>query len=390
MIDVDALRADTPGVAEVIHFNNAGSALMPQPVVDTILDYLDLEVRRGGYEAEDDRASEIDEVYTSIGRLINALPSEIALADNATRAWDMAFYGLDLGAGDRILTTSTEYVSNWAAYLHLRDTRGVVVDVVDDSPTGEIDLEALDRAVDGTVKLITLNHVPTNSGLVNPAHEVGVIARNHGVPFLLDACQSVGHLPVDVESIGCDMLSATSRKYLRGPRGQGFLYVRDTMLDRVRPPFVELESASVVSPDRYELRSSARRFETWEKNYANVLGLGAAVDYALAVGIDSIWDRIRHLAIALRSGLASVDGVTLRDMGRLQCGIVTFEVDGHNPVSIKQALRGQSINVSTSTASSSPIDMHRRGIDRLVRASIHAYNSEQEIESFVRAIARLR
>ena len=390
MIDVDALRADTPGVAEVIHFNNAGSALMPQPVVDTILDYLDLEVRRGGYEAEDDRASEIDEVYTSIGRLINALPSEIALADNATRAWDMAFYGLDLGAGDRILTTSTEYVSNWAAYLHLHDTRGVVVDVIDDSPTGEIDLEALDRAVDGTVKLITLNHVPTNSGLVNPAHEVGVIARNHGVPFLLDACQSVGHLPVDVESIGCDMLSATSRKYLRGPRGQGFLYVRDTMLDRVRPPFVELESASVVSPDRYELRSSARRFETWEKNYANVLGLGAAVDYALAVGIDSIWDRIRHLAIALRSGLASVDGVTLRDIGRLQCGIVTFEVDGHNPVSIKQALRGQSINVSTSTASSSPIDMHRRGIDRLVRASIHAYNSEQEIESFVRAIARLR
>ena len=368
MIDVDALRADTPGVAEVIHFNNAGSALMPQPVVDTILDYLDLEVRRGGYEAEDDRASEIDEVYTSIGRLINALPSEIALADNATRAWDMAFYGLDLGAGDRILTTSTEYVSNWAAYLHLHDTRGVVVDVIDDSPTGEIDLEALDRAVDGTVKLITLNHVPTNSGLVNPAHEVGVIARNHGVPFLLDACQSVGHLPVDVESIGCDMLSATSRKYLRGPRGQGFLYVRDTMLDRVRPPFVELESASVVSPDRYELRSSARRFETWEKNYANVLGLGAAVDYALAVGIDSIWDRIRHLAIALRSGLASVDGVTLRDIGRLQCGIVTFEVDGHNPVSIKQALRGQSINVSTSTASSSPIDMHRRGIDRLVRA----------------------
>jgi selenocysteine lyase/cysteine desulfurase len=390
VIDVDALRADTPGVAEVIHFNNAGSALMPQPVVDTIRDYLDLEVRCGGYEARDDCADEIDEVYTSIGRLINALPSEIALADNATRAWDMAFYGLELGAGDRILTTSTEYVSNWAAYLHLRDTRGVVVDVVEDSPTGEIDLEELDRAVDGTVKLITLNHVPTNSGLVNPAHEVGVIARNHGVPFLLDACQSVGHLPVDVESIGCDMLSATSRKYLRGPRGQGFLYVRDTMLDRVRPPFVELESASVVSPDRYELRSSARRFETWEKNFANVLGLGAAVDYALAVGIDSIWDRIRHLAIALRSGLAGVDGVTLRDIGRLQCGIVTFEVDDHDPEAIKQTLRGQSINVSTSTASSSPIDMHRRGIDRLVRASVHAYNSEEEIESFVRAIARLR
>jgi len=389
MIDVGALRADTPGVEEVIHLNNAGSALMPLPVVDSILGYLDIEVRRGGYETREAFSAEIDGVCRSIGRLINAQPEEIALADNATRAWDMAFYGLGLGSGDRILTTSTEYVSNWVAYLHLRDTRGVTVDVVPDAPTGEIDTEALRRTIDGSVKLITLNHVPTNSGLVNPAEEVGAIARSHGILFLLDACQSVGQLPVDVETIGCDMLAATSRKYLRGPRGQGFLYVRNSMLDRVTPPLVELESASAVTPDSYELRDSARRFETWEKNYANVLGLGTAVDYALDIGIEPIWERIRTLARTMREGLGSINGVTVRDLGAVQCGIVTFDVEGRAPDEIKELLRGNSINVSTSTSSSSPVDMHQRGLEGLVRASVHAYNAEDEIDVFLGAVAAL-
>jgi len=389
MIDVAALRADTPGVEHVIHLNNAGSALMPLPVVDTIVRYLDVEVRRGGYETREVFAAEINEVYRSIALLINGEPSEIALADNATRAWDMAFYGLGLGEGDRILTTTTEYVSNWAAYLHVRNTRGVTVDVVADTAEGEIDVDALERSIDGSVKLITLNHVPTNSGLVNPASDVGAVARRHGVPFLLDACQSVGQLPVDVDAIGCDMLSATSRKYLRGPRGQGFLWVRETMLDRVTPPLVETESASIVLPDRYELHDSARRFETWEKNYATVLGLGAAVDYARDVGIDPMWDRIRYLAQIMRQGLGSIGGVTVRDLGTVQCGIVTFDLERRSAREVKELLREDSINVSTSTPSSSPVDMHERGLEGLVRASVHAYNVDDEVDAFLGAVAAL-
>lgn len=389
MIDVAALRADTPGVEEVIHLNNAGSALMPLPVVDTILGYLDIEVRKGGYETREAFATEITDVYRSIGTLINAQPDEIALADNATRAWDMAFYGLGLEPGDRILTTSTEYVSNWTAYLHMRDSRGVTVDVVPDTPSGEIDVEALERSIDGAVKLITLNHVPTNSGLVNPAADVGAVARGHDIPFLLDACQSVGQLPIDVDAIGCDMLAATSRKYLRGPRGQGFLYVRSSMLDRLSPPFVETESVSTVDPDGYVLHDSAQRFETWEKNYANVLGLGAAVSYALDVGVDAIWERIQLLAQTMREGLDSIDGVVVRDLGAVQGGIVTFEVAGRPAPEIKAGLGECTINVSTSTAASSPVDMHRRGLDGLVRASVHAYNDEDEVDTFLKAMAQM-
>lgn len=389
MIDVDRLRAETPGTRNVIHLNNAGSSLMPQPVIDAIHRYLDHEIGHGGYETFRVFADELDGVYDTIAELINAGSVEIAISDSATRAWDMAFYSMPFREGDRILTTTTEYVSNWAAYLHLRDTKGITVEVVPNTPTGEIDVDALESMIDADVKLITLNHIPTNSGVVNPAVEVGRVAREHGIPYLLDACQSIGQLPIDVAEIGCDMLSATSRKFLRGPRGEGFLYVRSDFLHELDPVFVELHTAPVVLPDRYELRSDARRFETWEKNHANVLGMGAAVRYAIGIGIEAIWERIEMLAGTARQLLAEIDGVTVRDLGAVKCGIVTFEVEGRQVLDVRDLLFERSINVSTSTQFSAPVDMHRREIDGLVRASFHAFNTTEEIESLVGAMREI-
>jgi selenocysteine lyase/cysteine desulfurase len=386
MIDVGKLRADTPGTKNVIHLNNAGSSLMPQPVIDAIHRYLDHEIGYGGYETYRAFSSELDGVYSTLAELINAESSEIAVSDSATRAWDMALYSMSLGEGDRILTTTTEYVSNWAAYLQLRDEKGIAVEVVPNTPTGEIDVEALHATVDGSVKLITLNHVPTNSGVVNPAADVGSVAREHGIPYLLDACQSVGQLPVDVDEIGCDMLSATSRKFLRGPRGVGFLYVRSDFIPRLDPVFVELHNAPIVLPDRYELRNDAKRFETWEKNHANVLGLGTAAEYAMGIGIEAIWERIQMLASMARALLDEIDGVSVRDLGEVKGGIVTFEVEGRQVAEVRELLSERSINVSTSTLLSAPVDMHERGIEGLVRASFHAYNTEDEVEALVEAV----
>ncbi len=386
MIDVAKLRDETPGTRNVIHLNNAGSSLMPLPVIDAIHRYLDHEIGYGGYETHRAFADELDGVHDTIAELINADSSEIAISDSATRAWDMAFYSMPFNEGDRILTTTTEYVSNWAAYLHLRDTKGITIDVVPNTPTGEIDVEALELMIDGDVKLITLNHIPTHSGVVNPVVEVGGVARKHGIPYLLDACQSIGQLPLDVAEIGCDMLSATSRKYLRGPRGEGFLYVRSDFLQRLDPVFVELHTAPLVLPDRYELRNDARRFETWEKNYANVLGMGVAVQYAMGLGIDAIWERIEMLAGSARQLLGEIDGVTVRDLGALKCGIVTFEVEGRQVLEVRELLSERSINVSISTASSAPVDLRERGIEGLVRASFHAFNTEEEIGSLIEAM----
>ena len=386
MIDVDKLRAETPGTENVIHLNNAGASLMPQPVIDAIHRYLDHEIGFGGYEAHRAFFNELDLVYSKLGELIGAESSEIAISDSATRAWDMAFYSMPFNEGDRILTTTSEYVSNWAAYLHLRNTKGIVVDVVPNTPTGEIDVENLASMIDDSVKLITLNHVPTNGGVVNPAVEVGKVARANGIAYLLDACQSVGQMPIDVGEIGCDILTATSRKFLRGPRGEGFLFVRSDFLPTLEPVFVELHTAPVVLPDRYELRNDARRFETWEKNHANVLGMGTAAEYAIEIGIEEIWARIQSLGATARQLLDEIDGVTVRDLGSVKCGIVTFEVDGRQVLEVRELLSERSINVSTSTPLSAPIDMHDRGIDGLVRASFHAFNTEDEVEALVEAM----
>lgn len=385
-VDVERLRADTPGVEHRIHLNNAGAGLMPTQVLDTVVGYLEEEAMYGGYETEERFADEISAVRTSLARLINAHQGEIALEDNATRAWDLAFYGVRLRRGDEIITTTTEYVSNLAAYHHRRDRDGVIVSVAPDTADGDVDIEAIESMISPRTALITLNHVPTSSGLVQPAAGVGEVARRHEIPFLLDACQSVGQLPIDIEVIGCDMLSATSRKYLRGPRGAGFLYVRDDFLDRLDPVFVELESVASVSPVDYELHSGAHRFETWEKSYANVLGLGTAVDYAMEIGIESTWQRLARLAATARTELSTIDGVTVRDRGSTLGGIVTFEVEGRQAIEVAELLSERGINVSISTASSSPIDMWERRIDDMVRASFHAYNSEDELEAFVAAI----
>jgi selenocysteine lyase/cysteine desulfurase len=386
VIDVTKLRADTPGANHVVHLNNAGSSLMPQPVVDTIQDYFDYEVMHGGYETFGKYKNDLNDVYGSLATLVNASPTEIAVADCATRAWDMALYSIDFSEGDRILTTTTEYISNWAAYLHLRDTKGVLVEVVPDTSTGEIDVDALESMLDDHVKLISINHVPTHTGLINPAADVGRVANEHGIPYLLDACQSVGQLPVDVREIGCDMMSVTSRKYLRGPRGEGFLYVREEFIEELSPVFVELHNTTVVLPDRYELRTDARRFETWEKNFANVLGMGAAADYAMDIGVPAIWERIQELGQAARDALGAIDGVAVRDQGAVKGGIVGFEVDGRPAQLMKELLGERGIHVSISTKLSAPIDMHNRDIDGLVRASFHAFNTEEELEDLLEAV----
>ncbi|MEN8239208.1 MAG: aminotransferase class V-fold PLP-dependent enzyme [Actinomycetota bacterium] len=387
MIDVDRLRSQTPGVENVTHFNNAGAALMPIPVIDAVQDYFQAEALYGGYETHRKSGNQIEAVYQSLSDLIGADRPEVALSDNATRAWDVLFYALGLGEGDRIVTTTSEYVSNWAAYLHVRDRDGVIVDVVPDTSDGVVDVEALEQMVQAReTALITLNHMPTNGGLVNPAAAVGDVASRYGVPYLLDACQTIGQIPIDVTEIQCDMLTGTSRKYLRGPRGVGFLYVREGFFDQLDPVFVEVENAPVVLPDSFSLAGGAHRFETWEKSYANVAGFGAAIDYATDMGIDEMWARIQNLASTMRQQLSMIDGVTVHDRGVTKGGIVTFDVDSRQTLEVRELLAERSINVSTSTPFSAPYDMHSRGIEGLVRASVHAYNTDEEIDDLVSAI----
>jgi len=385
-LDVAALRADTPGVAECVHLNNAGSALPPAVVHDTVTRHLERECRIGGYEAAEEAAERLAGFYTATARLLGAHADEIAFVENATRAFDMAFYAIPFGPGDRILTAEAEYPSNVLACLQVARRTGAVVEVVPSDAAGALDVAALERMIDDRVRLIAVTHVPTHGGLVNPAAEIGRVARRHGILYLLDACQSAGQIPLDVEAIGCDVLAGTGRKYLRGPRGTGFLYVRRERLAELEPPFVDQHAATWVSPDRYELRADARRFENWEYYVAGKLGLAAAMDYARDVGVARMWPRIRALAARLRAELATIPGVTGRDKGPELAGLVTFPSEREPAADLARRLRGLDINTSV-TEGPAHFDSHRRRYGAAVRASVHAYNTEGELERLVRAVA---
>lgn len=386
-IDVERARRETPGCAHVTHFNNAGSALPPACVLDAVIGHLQLEARIGGYEAAAQAHDRVERVYDAAAALLHCAPDEIAIVENATRAWDMAFYAFPLGPGDRVLTTVAEYGSNYLAYLQVARRTGAVIEVVPNDDTGQISVEALKRAIDARAKLISITHVPTNGGLVNPAAAVGQVAREAGIPYLLDACQSVGQMPIDVDAIGCDVLSVTGRKFLRGPRGTGLLYVRRGLLERLDPPFLDVHSARWTARDRYEVRPDARRFENWETNYSTKIGLAVAIDYALGWGLEAIRNRVYGLAATLREGLASLPGIVVRDLGAEQCGIVTFTTADQTPTEVKATLAAHAVNVSVSSRSSTLLDMDARGLTDVVRASVHYYNTEEEVEHLVRLIA---
>jgi cysteine desulfurase/selenocysteine lyase len=387
--DVARARRETPGCEDVLHFNNAGASLTPQPVLDAVIEHLRLEARIGGYEAAERQDEAIEHVYDAAATLLGCSRDEIAVIENATRAWDMAFYSLSFGPGDRILTAQAEYASNYIAYLQVARKTGVSVEVIPDDESGQLSVEALRDMIDERVKLIAVTHVPTNGGLVNPAAAIGRVAREAGVPYLLDACQSVGQMPIDVEEIGCDMLSITGRKYLRGPRGTGLLYVRRSIIEHLEPPFLDMHAAAWTSRDDFEMRPDARRFENWETYYAGKIGLGVAIDYALGWGLDAIERRVFALAEQLRARLAALPGVIVRDQGVERCGIVTFTMEGLAPEEIKRRLDAENIHVTVSSRGSTRLDMEARNLTELVRASVHYYNTEEEIERFCSALAAL-
>ncbi|MCU1265865.1 MAG: aminotransferase class V-fold PLP-dependent enzyme [Acidobacteria bacterium] len=387
--DLARARRDTPACESVLHFNNAGASLMPQPVLDAVVNHLKLEAAIGGYEAKERQLEIVEHVYDAAARLINCTSGEIAVVENATRAWDMAFYSIPFAPGDRILTAKAEYISNYIAYLQMARRTGAKIEVIPNDEQGQTSVEALRRMIDERVKLISITHVPTHGGLVNPAAQIGQVAREAGVLYLLDACQSVGQMPIDVQQIGCDILTTTARKFLRGPRGIGFLYVRRELIEQLEPPFLDMRAARWVTKDAYEISPDARRFENWEMYFAGKAGLGVAIDYALDWNVEVTWARIKRLAEQLRGRLRELDFVTVHDQGAERCGIVTFNVEGPGSAEVQRRLAEFRINVSVSLEEYSRLDLSERGIKDLVRASVHYYNTEEEVERFCECLARV-
>ena len=388
-MDLNKWRSDTPAAdAGRIHLNNAGASLMPKPVIETIKKHIDLEVAMGGYEAEAAMAAEIAATYDALARLINAAPRNIAVVENATVAISQALSAFDFKSGDVILTTQCDYISNQLMYLSLAQRCGIRLVRAADAPEGGVDPASIEEHIRAhKPRVVVLTWVPTNSGLVQPAAEVGAICRAHGVPYIVDACQAVGQLPIDVEALQCDFLGATARKFLRGPRGIGFLYVSDRALaDNRAPLFIDMRGARWLDPDEFEPVPDAKRFENWEFAWALVLGMGEAARYASSVGMDVITPRVRELAATLRDKLAALPHVRVLDQGPELCGIVTAEVAGFDARDVVTRLREEAINVSATLREYAVLDMDRKQAQSAVRISPHYYNTSTELNIVVSAL----
>jgi len=386
-----AWRAVTPGSAHRNHLNNAGAGLMPSSVVDAMVDHIRLEEEIGGYEAADARADAIASTYDSVAALIGTAPRNVALMGNATHGFIQSISSFDFEPGDVIVTSRSDYTSYQIQFIALSQRLGVRIEHVPDLPDGGIDPNALREILRTTrCRLVHISWVPTHSGLVQDVEAVGAVCEEFGVPYLIDACQAAGQIPIDVSRLRCDYLSVTARKFLRGPRGIGFLYASDRALARGdHPLFVDMRGATWEAPDRYRIADSARRYEDWEFPYALVLGLGAAARYALEVGVATGGARASQLAADLRRRLNAIDGVRALDRGGNPCAIVTAEVRGRYAPDLVKALRERRINVAATLGWFGLLDLPDRGIESALRISPHYYNTEAEIDEAVGAITEL-
>lgn len=375
----------------MVHLNNAGAALMPVGVVGAITHYLNIETKFGGYEAQDGRRNAIEKAYKSVAQIIGAQARNIAFMENATVAFMQAVSAIPFERNDTILTTCNDYASNQIQFLSLQKRLGVQVIRAPDQAAGGVDVAAMSDLIDKhKPKLVCVTHVPTNSGLEQDVKAIGDICRNAGTIYLVDACQSVGQMPVDVVDIGCDFLSATSRKFLRGPRGSGFLYVSNRLLEQgLEPLFIDMRGASWTGPDSYQAVDSAKRFETWEFAWANVLGTASAAAYASDVGLQKIQLRVQALVRRLREGLARIDKVTVLGGDEELCGIVTVTIDGFDPFKMVAALRVQGVNTSAQGREYAVIDYDNKNVTGALRLSPHYYNTEIEVDQAVSAVRRI-
>jgi len=383
--DIGKLRRETPGCENKIHLNNAGAGLMPSPVLNRIIEHLELEARIGGYEAAELKHQEIQEFYEQAGKLVNCSSENIAYTNNATDSYSRALSSIPFNKGDILLTTNDDYISNQIAFLSFKKRFEIEIVRIPNAENGGIDLDQAYQLIGNlNPRLVAVTHVPTNSGLVQPIEQVGRFCKEFGVLYLVDACQSVGQLNVDVRKIGCDFLSVTCRKFLRGPRGAGFLYVSDRILEgNYEPLFIDMQGANWQDKDLYIMQESAQRFEDWEFPYALLLGSKEAIKYALNIGIDKIEDRVRYLAGYLRDNLRDYKKLRLLDRGDDLCGIITLSIKNKTAEEIRVLLDNNNINTSISYREYAVIDFDEKGVDWALRISPHYYNTIEEIVQFI-------
>lgn len=386
--DIERLRADTPAVEKLTHFNHSKCSLPSNRVLGKIIGHLHLEATIGPSEAGDLAAADIEATRGAAAQLLKALPQEIALTGSGSQGWGAAFAALPhLKPGDRLLTSRHEWGGNLSMMKRAAGKAGANVEYIPCREDGTVSPDALAAMIDDRVKLVALTWLPANSGLINPVAEIGEVTRAAGVPYFVDAGQALGQIEADVGAIGCDILKGTGRKFLRGPRGTAILYVRKSFLGTLDPVASDVLSAPWEEGGP-KLREDARRFETAEKPFALHLGLGEAIRQALEIGIADIRGRIIAQSEKLRAALSEIAGVTLLDLGGEKSGLVSFSMSKLSASELRERLARENINVASIAAAYCPVEMAERGFSEVARASVSYLTTDAEIERLADAMRK--
>ncbi|SOY69312.1 aminotransferase class V-fold PLP-dependent enzyme [Cupriavidus taiwanensis] len=383
-MDIQAIRADTPLTASTIYLDTAAASIPPDAVLDTVRGYL-LDTGHVGIYLPAFRKetyARVEAVRATLAGWLNCAADELAFTKNATESISIAARGIAWQAGDEVLVADTEMLSNLLPWRRLEQSHGIVVKMVAANAEGLLSAAAFAAAITPRTRLLTFSHLPNSTGAVQPAAQICAVARQHGVLSLVNGAQSVGMLRSDVAELGCDVLAGCGRKALRATEGSGFLYVRRALIAQIEPMLVGWwNGAYDRATGALSLVPGARRFEAGCPIVPAILGLGTAIDYAAAIGIDAIEARVRDLTEYAVAKFSSIPGFELYGPADVahRIGIVPFNVRGVDPARIVAALETQQCIIEAGNFMADAI-LARYGVSTMARVSLHYFNTHEEID----------
>jgi len=394
LLDVEKIRRDFPILnSGIIYLDNAASSLTPEPVVQKMLEFYReyrANVERGIHRLSQRASEEYEKARAKVGDFINAKSEkEIIMTRNATEAINSVANGLDWKKGDKIVTSLIEHHSNFIVWLRLKKRCGVDVEVVRPNKQGLFNIADFEKAIDNKTRLVAITHVSNVLGVITPVKEIAKIAHEHDAYLLIDGAQSVPHLKVDVQKIGCDYLAFSGHKML-GPTGVGVLYARNELLENMEPLSIGGGTIEDVGLDYYELSESPRKFEAGTPPIAEAIGLGAAVDYLKGVQLENIEAHERELVKIMYQGLVDVPSVEVYgpEKPEQRTGIVSFNVGDLNPHDVALALDvSADIMVRSGHHCCHPLTKELlKQREGTVRASLYLYNTKEEVEKLISTV----
>ena len=389
-MNIETIRSQTKGLDGKLFFNSAGSSLMQDQVIECMQDYLEQERMIGGYAAASKYQESINRFYSEVANLIKTKERNIAFATSASDAYNQALSSIPFKNKDVIITTNNDYISNQLAFIGLQKRYDIDIVRVKDLEHGGMDTkDCLEKIEKLNPRLVAITHIPTNSGLIQDVYSIAPACKASGAYYLVDTCQSIGQLNISVEKLNCDFLTATGRKFMRGPRGSGFLYVSDRVLNEgLTPLFTEQCGAEWTEEFGYRIIDSAVRFERWERNCGNMLGLAKAAEIINEIGMENIEKSNYELQLFTREQLGKLSNIKCTDIGKDLCNIITFTSADGSINRIVDLFSTHNVSYSISGINSALIDFTKRQLTEVVRISPHYFNTEEEINMLMEILKK--